>query len=247
MEDIQRAFSEFKTQVQEIAEHADSVQKLSFKAELKNGTSFRFSYNADSFGPKQAYHPNSVFNGIVDCVSAFIAIWLVSLFTVRMLKADRVELSLILSFSFMVAVFVFSALYHFMHREKKSCLVFYNLKEIAKILALALINLTIATFFDADKLQITQSLSLALVALSLLFLVGRTQLSLQVSLALAAMLPLLSLIASQSLESVIRTLLFSLWSLVALVSKPQSRMRTTSIFALVGLLSLATQLNAVMI
>ncbi|HCU29860.1 MAG TPA: hypothetical protein DIC57_03910 [Sphaerochaeta sp.] len=61
------------------------------------------------------------------------------------------------------------------------------------------------------------------------------------------MLPLLSLIASQSLESVIRTLLFSLWSLVALVSKPQSRMRTTSIFALVGLLSLATQLNAVMI
>mgnify|MGYP000864017542 CR=1 FL=1 len=76
MEDLQRAFSEFKNQVEEIAEHADSVQKLSFKAELKNGTAFRFNYNADSFGPKQAYHPNSVFNGIVDCVSALIAIWL---------------------------------------------------------------------------------------------------------------------------------------------------------------------------
>jgi hypothetical protein len=161
MEDIQRAFSEFKTQVQEIAEHADSVQKLSFKAELKNGTSFRFNYNADSFGPKQAYHPNSVFNGIVDVFRLYRHLAGFPLHGADA-EADRVELSLILSFSFMVAVFVFSALYHFMHREKKSCLVFYNLKEIAKILALALINLTIATFFDA-KLQITQSLSLALV------------------------------------------------------------------------------------
>ncbi|NBK21637.1 MAG: hypothetical protein EOM68_06400 [Spirochaetia bacterium] len=247
MDDLQTVFSEFKTQVQEIADHAQSVQKLTFKAELKNGTAFNFKYNADSFGPKQAYHPLSIFNGILDIASVIIAVWLLVTFTVRMMKAESFNLSLLLALSLMVSVFVFSALYHFMHREKKSSLVFANLKEISKILAVSLINLSTAAIFNSTKLQATQSLSLLLAALCLLFLLGRTQLSLQVSLALAALLPFLSLISSLSFESVIRALLFSLWSIVAMVSKQESRMRTTSLFALVGLLSFASTLNAVMI
>ncbi|MDD3424193.1 MULTISPECIES: hypothetical protein [Sphaerochaeta] len=247
MDDLQNVFSEFKTQVLEIADHAQSVQKLTFKAELKNGTAFNFKYDADTFGPKQAYHPLSIFNGILDIASAFVAVWLLASFIVRMMKSDTVNLSLLLALSLMAAVFVFSSLHHFMHRDKRSSLVFANLKEISKILALAFINLSITAFFDSSKLQLTQSLSLVFVALCLLFLLGRTQLSLQVSLALAAILPLLSLVSSLSFESVTRALLFSLWSIVALVSKQDSRMHTTSLFALVGLLSFASQLNAVMI
>ncbi len=247
MDDLQRVFSDFKTQVQEIADHAQSVQKITFKAELKNGTAFNFNFNADSFGPKKAYHPISIFNGILDIVSALVTIWFVSMFTVRMTRTDTLNLPVILSLSLMIVVFVFSALYHFMHREKRSSLVFSNLREIGKIVALALINLSIATYFKPSMLQTTQSLSLVLVALCLLFVLGRTQLSLQASLVLSALLPMISLLSSTSLDSIIRALLFSLWSIVAMVSKTESRMRTTSIFALAGLIAFASQLNAVMI
>ena len=247
MDDLQNVFSNFKTQVQEIATHAEQVQKLTFKAELKNGTAFHFNYNADTFAPQKNYHPISIFNGILDIVSASVCTWLLVSFTLRMQRADHIVLDLVLAFSSMVAVFVFSALYHFMHREKRSSLVFANLKEISKILSLALINLSVAAFFDSSKLQVIQSLSLVLVALSLLFLLGRTELSLRVSLVVTAILPFVSLISGMSLESSIRVLLFCLWSVVALVSKTESRMRTTSLFALVGLLSLAFQLTEVMI
>lgn len=247
MNDLQNVFSDFKTQVEEIAEHADAVQKLSFKAELKNGTSFKFSYNADTFGPRKQYHPTSIFNGILDIVSALVAIWLLVSFSIRMRSSESMVPALVLALSLATAVFVFSALYHFMSQEKRSSLVFANLKEICKILFLACINLAVAAIFNSTRLQITQSLSLVLVALSLLFLLGRTQLSSRVSLAITTLLPCIALLSALNLENVISTLLFSMWSLVALASKGESRMRTTSLFALIGLLSLASQLTARMI
>ena len=247
MDDLQNVFSNFKTQVQEIATHAEQVQKLTFKAELKNGTAFHFNYNADTFGPQKSYHPISIFNGILDIVSASVVIWLLVSFTLRMQATEHIVLTLIFALSLMVAVFIFSALFHFMSREKRSSLVFANLKEICKILSLALINLSVAVFFDSSKLQVIQSLSLVLVALSLLFLLGRTELSLRVSLVIAALLPFVALISALNLESIMRALLFCLWSVVALVTKADSRMRTTSLFALMGILSLAFQLTEVMI
>ncbi len=250
MQDVQKVFSDFKTQVEEIADHCEQVHSLTFRAELRNGTSFNFSYNAEKFardhGQKLPYEPVSLFNAILDIIATLSTIALLVTFLTTTQFNSTLLLATLLYSSFIVT-FTLSALYHFMGRNRKAHIIFMNLKEIGKILTLALLNIMVAWMLDSISIFQIRPLTFILVAISLLFLSGRTTLSRQVSLAVAALLPLLSLLASFSLDSIIRCLLFSLWSLVPLFAKPESRMHSNSIFALIGMLSFAYELSFLLV
>jgi predicted membrane channel-forming protein YqfA (hemolysin III family) len=248
MDELDRIFSDFKNQVNEIALHAKQVSTVNFKADLKNGTSFNFVYNADKFaraqGDKQEYRPLSVSNAIVDIVGAIGA---VALLLVLLLRETRTDIPFILSYAMLITFFSLSATYHFFNRDSRTNQVFYYLKETAKILSLALINSTTIGFGQLPLQTLSRSLSLIAVAVSLLFLSGRTKLSRQASLAAASILPFISLMGFFSLDALVRCLLFSLWSAIALFAKPESRMSSNSIFALIGLIAFSFELSIMLL
>ena len=244
MDELQQVFTDFENQVHEIASHANQVSKVNFKAELKNGTSFNFIFNADSFARRQGNQsegrPLSISNAIVDIVGASAAI---TLLLVLLLIERRTEITLLLSYALFISYFTLSAMFHFFRRESRTHMVFYYLKETSKIISLAMVNI----IHIGPLYTLNRSLSLILVALSLLMLSGRTKLSLQVSLALASLLPFISLLGSFSLDTLVRCTLFSLWSCISLAAKSDSRMNSNSIFALIGLLALSIELSPLLL
>ncbi len=250
MDDVHKIFSDFKNRVDEIATHAEHVHSVSFKAELKNGTSFNFSFNAEKFAktkdPKGAFKSSSIFNGIVDIIASLSSIAIIVYLIQQMLDGQGVSSLVVLTYSLFITSFICSALFHFFSSEQKAHLIFSYLKESAKIFALASANLLLAHIQEPSSLIMVRSFVLVLLALAFLFLSGRTQLSLQVSLAITALLPFVALIVDTSIDSILRCLLFSLWSIATLVFKSESRMKTNSAFALMGLLSLSTALSALL-
>jgi hypothetical protein len=250
MDDVHKIFTDFKNRVDEIAEHAEHVHSVSFKAELKNGTSFNFSFNAEKFAkakdPKGTFKSYSIFNGIVDIVASLSTIAIIIYLMNQMVEGQGVNLLVVLTYSLFIISFICSALFHFFSIEQRAHLIFSYIKESAKIFALALVNLLWAHLQEPSSLTMVRSLVLVLIALAFLFLSGRTHLSLQVSLAITALLPFVSLAVDMSLDSILRCTLFSLWSVATLVFKPVSRMRTNSAFALMGVLSLSTALGALL-
>lgn len=245
MKELETVFKEFQSQVEEISQHAQQVQDLVFRARLKNGTSFRFTYDAERFAKQQGErihaHPLSVFNGILDIVAALVGIT----FMVVQLSLGFDNLFLLLCYASCILTFSLSSLFHFFEPDTRSHFVFLNLREIAKMLSLFLVNITVAYAFAPSSLVVVRSLSLLLVAASLLFLSGRTHLSQQVSYLLSSLLPLVSLVSVIGLESIMRVMLFSIWSLVTLLFKRESRMHTSSIFALIGLVLFTLELGMI--
>ena len=245
MKDLETVFKEFQNQVEEISSHAQQVQDLVFRAHLKNGTSFRFTYDAERFAKQQGErihaHPLSVFNGILDIVAALLAITLL----VVQLSLDFENIFLLLCFASFILTFSLSSLFHFFEPDTRSHLVFLNLREIAKLMSLFLVNISIAYSFAPLSLIGVRSLSLFLVAASLLFLSGRTQLSQRVSYLLSSLLPFVSLLSQIGMESLLRVFVFSFWSLVALLFRKESRMHSSSIFALIGLVLFTFELRMI--
>jgi len=250
MDDVQKIFSDFKNRVDEIATHAEHVHSVSFKAELKNGTSFNFSFNAEKFAkaknPEGAFKSYSIFNGIVDIIASLSSIAMIAYLILQMPDGQGVRVLTFLTYSLFIISFICSALFHFFSTEQKAHVIFSYIKESAKIFALALANLLWAHILEPSSLVMVRSLSLLLIALAFLFLSGRTQLSLQVSLAITALLPFVSLVVDTSMDSILRSILFSLWSIATLVFKPESRMKTNSAFALMGVISFFTALTALL-
>ncbi|NCC90247.1 MAG: hypothetical protein EOM01_07860 [Spirochaetia bacterium] len=245
MKDLETVFKEFQNQVEEISSHAQQVQDLVFRAHLKNGTSFRFTYDAERFAKQQGErihaHPLSVFNGILDIVAALLAITLL----VVQLSLDFENIFLLLCFASFILTFSLSSLFHFFEPDTRSHLVFLNLREIAKLMSLFLVNISIAYSFAPLSLIGVRSISLLLVAASLLLLSGRTQLSQRVSYLLSSLLPFVSLLSQIGMESLLRVFVFSFWSLVALLFKKESRMHSSSIFALIGLVLFTFELRMI--
>lgn len=245
MKELETVFKEFQSQVEEISQHSQQVQDLVFRAHLKNGTSFRFTYDAERFAKQQGErihaHPLSIFNGILDIVAALLAITLL----VVQISLDFENLFLLLSYSSFILTFSLSSLFHFFEPDTRSHFVFLNLREITKLLALFLINISTAYSFAPPTLVVVRSISLLLVAASLLFLSGRTQLSQQVSFLLSSLLPFVSLVSQLGMESILRVVLFSFWSLVSLLFKKGSRMHTSPIFALIGLVLFTFELRMI--
>lgn len=245
MKDLETVFKEFQNQVEEISSHAQQVQDLVFRAHLKNGTSFRFTYDAERFAKQQGErihaHPLSVFNGILDIVAALLAITLL----VVQLSLDFENIFLLLCFASFILTFSLSSLFHFFEPDTRSHLVFLNLREIAKLMSLFLVNISIAYSFAPLSLIGVRSISLLLVAASLLLLSGRTQLSQRVSYLLSSLLPFVSLLSQIGMESLLRVFVFSFWSLVALLFRKESRMHSSSIFALIGLVLFTFELRMI--
>lgn len=245
MKELETVFREFQSQVEEISQHAQQVQDLVFRARLKNGTSFRFTYDAERFAKQQGErihaHPLSVFNGILDIVAALLAIT----FLIVQLSIGFDNLFLLLCYASFILTFSLSSLYHFFEPDTRSHFVFLNLREITKLLSLFLVNITIAYTFAPASIVMVRSLSLFLVAASLLFLSGRTQLSQQVSFLISSLLPLVSLVSQIGLESILRVLIFSLWSLLTMLFKKESRMHSSSIFALIGVVLFTLELGMI--
>ncbi len=248
MDDVEKIFADFKNRVDEIAEHAQQVHAVTFKADLKNGTSFNFTYNSEKFAkerePQGAFKPHSVFNGIFDIIATLSTIALLVILIRVMLNEQQVTLLPIFTYSFFIASFIISALFHFFSVEQRVHQIFNYLKESLKILSLTMVNLFWASAVDPSSLTFVRGLSLVIAALAFLFLSGRSSLSFQVSLALTALLPFAAFFVDLQLDTILRCLLFSLWSVTPLVFKNDSRMRTNTIFALIGVILLFLSYSA---
>ncbi|MFA6731962.1 MAG: hypothetical protein WCS07_04400, partial [Sphaerochaeta sp.] len=71
------------------------------------------------------------------------------------------------------------------------------------------------------------------------------QLSQRVSYLLSSLLPFVSLLSQIGMESLLRVFVFSFWSLVALLFRKESRMHSSSIFALIGLVLFTFELRMI--
>lgn len=249
MDELNTIFSDFEQRVQEIAGHAEDVQYLDFKARLKNGTAFEFHYDIETFAklsqPKPVYRPASVFNAIVDILGGGISIGLLVYLLMR--AVQPLPVAVILTYCFFIAYFSVSTIYHFFDKSSRANPVFYNLSQTMKILGLGMVNVGIASMNNDANMNPVLFSSLILCALCLLLLSGGTKVSLSASTTFAILLPFVALLNRFTFDSFATATLFGLWSLGSLVSKPDLRIKSNSIFALVGLLSLTVQFTQLLV
>jgi hypothetical protein len=233
MDDLTHVFDEFQQQVAEISSHADEVHSLLFRAELKNGTTFNFSYNADRFGPKTTYQPLSIFSGVLDIAGALTTIAVLTLLILR-----GFTFPLLLSLSLATSTLIFSALYNFWHRGRKTAMILFHLKEIFRLLCFATLSIGVAALTGSGGRRLLWGTLLLLAALTILFRSARTTLSEQVSIVLCAVLPLLLLTSLWSIEGCLAVLLFSLSSLLPLFRRDEKTFSSTAVLFVAGFLLL---------
>lgn len=246
MDELTKLFSDFENQVTEITSHAQQVHKIDFSAKLMNGTIFSFRYNSDTFNReekgKQPYSPASVFNAVVDIVGAVTSLVLLIYLCVFIhnhhLPFDRSASLIILSYSFFICCFVLTALFHLFNKESPARLVFYNVMEACKVLALGTANIGIALLTDPITMNPILLATLLVGATALLLLSAGTQVGAKASLAFTTLLPYLPLYAKLSFTGLTTATLFGLWSLVAIIAKPSLRVKSNTTFALIGVLAL---------
>ncbi|MDY0288456.1 MAG: hypothetical protein RBR15_06495 [Sphaerochaeta sp.] len=249
MEDLDKLFSEFERQVEEITSHASQVHKLDFSAKLRNGTYFNFSYNSDTYARKlnsegkHPYAPASVFNAVVDILGSLVSALLLVFLAIAIHKSQlgfvRQTILIILAYSLFTSCFVISALYHLFDRTSSARFVFSNVTEALKILALACSNVALAMLASPAKASLVLLFTLLVGATAALLLSLGTQGGGRASLAFCIVLPYLPLYAYSSVAFLTTATLFGLWSLVGLIAKSNLRIRSNTTFALIGVLSLA--------
>jgi hypothetical protein len=247
MDELTNVFADFKRQVDEIAGHAQQVYRVDFSAKLKNGTSFNFTYNSDTFNrsrkDRQRYRPASVFNAVVDIIGGSTAIFLLVFLLVglsgRIPGVSVSPLWSVLAFSFFIAYFIISSLYHLFDMDSPARQVFSNLSEALKVISLSAANICTVLLADPGRLPMAVLATLVIAATSLLFLSMGTRGSSKASLAFTTLLPYVSLMGTFSLASVGSATLFALWSLVNLLLDHRQKARTNTVFAIMGMVALA--------
>lgn len=116
-------FSQFNEKVSEITQHYEEIEEMKFDAKLKNGTHFSFDFNSDKFNrktgtEKKEHHPVSVFNAVVDILSACTAITLMILWFVHSAAFPAAQrICFTLAFIFFPVFFITSSVYHFLDEE----------------------------------------------------------------------------------------------------------------------------------
>lgn len=116
-------FSQFNEKVSEITQHYEEIEEMKFDAKLKNGTHFSFDFNSDKFNrktgtEKKEHHPVSVFNAVVDILSACTAITLMILWFVHSAAFPATQrICFTLAFIFFPVFFITSSVYHFLDEE----------------------------------------------------------------------------------------------------------------------------------
>ena len=116
-------FSQFIEKVSEITQHYEEIEEMKFDAKLKNGTHFSFDFNSDKFNrktgrEKREHHPVSVFNAVVDILSACTALALMILWFVHSAAFPAAQrICFTLAFIFFPVFFITSSVYHFLDEE----------------------------------------------------------------------------------------------------------------------------------
>ncbi len=116
-------FSQFNEKVSEITQHYEEIEEMKFDAKLKNGTHFSFDFNSDKFNrktgtEKREHHPVSVFNAVVDILSACTALALMILWFVHSAAFPATQrICFTLAFIFFPVFFITSSVYHFLDEE----------------------------------------------------------------------------------------------------------------------------------
>ncbi|WP_320129341.1 hypothetical protein [uncultured Sphaerochaeta sp.] len=247
MDELTNVFADFQKQVQEISDHAQQVHRVEFFAKLKNGTSFNFSFNSDTFNRlesgKRTYRPVSIFNAIIDIIGGSAAIFLLVYYVIVLEEhsASFLPASLwsIVTFCFFIGSFVVSCLYHLFDRESSVRHVFSTVAEALKIITLALVNISSVLLMNPAKIIPALLGTLLFAAMAFLFLSMGTQGGSRASLSFAVMLPFIALMGQITMLTVSTAILFALWSLVNLLASSSLRARTITIFAIMGMLTFA--------
>ncbi|AEV28160.1 putative membrane protein, hemolysin III [Sphaerochaeta pleomorpha str. Grapes] len=247
MDELTNVFADFQKQVKEISDHAPQVHKIEFSAKLKNGTSFNFNFNSDTFNrqprSERNYKPVSVFNAIVDIIGAsgaiFLLVYLIITIETYHPTFGSSAIWSILAFSFFIAFFTISSVYHLFDKDSPVQPVFYSVSESLKIVTLASVNICYVLLVNPEKFIPAVLGTLGLAAASFLFLSIGTHGGLRASLAFTTLLPFVSLLGKITLLSVSTAILLALWSLINLLVKPSQKVRTNTVFAIMGMISLA--------
>jgi len=223
-------FTDFSKQVDEICQHSDQVETVKFTAKLKNGTSFSFHYNKDSYEksllPKRVYQPLSVFGSIIDCAGAGISIACLVLLIGPIWH--------VLLFSMLLATFTFAALDHlFDVGEEQAHKVFSNLRDGFKILAIGLCNYCIASMTGSHVIAVV-TMTFIIAATALLLLSMQTKGSLIGSLATTTLLSFCSLFSLTSAMALSTCILYGLWSVQAFVLQSHNKVKSNTIFGVMA-------------
>lgn len=224
--DVNELFQDFQKQVAEIASHAQQVSKLKFSAQLKNGTSFRFNFDADTYGrEKKPYKPHSIYNAIIDIIGAAI--------TVALMVMHIGSPLWVLGCIFLFAFFVTNAVMHlFDESRERTVAVLFHLGCAIKIVFLCLFNF--AMVHGPQSVVVT---TLGISALSLLLLSIQTRGAGRVSSIVLAILPFMNLLGGvHSLFLPASDLVFALWALGPALPGGKAKARSNSVFAIIGLI-----------
>ena len=224
--DVNELFEDFRTQVNEIANHAGQVSKLKFSAQLKNGTSFRFHYDADTFGKeKKLYKPLSAYNAIIDIIGSAV--------TIAMMVMHISNLFWVLACIFAFTFFIANAVMHLFDEERiRTITILFHLSCAIKIVFLCLFNFTFAP--GVQSVVIT---TLGIGALSLLLLSIQTKGAVRASSITLATLPFMNLLGGiSSLFLPGSDLVFALWALGPAAFGGKMKVRSNSIFAIIGIM-----------
>lgn len=256
-------FEDFKTHVEDIADHAEQVHRIDFSARLKNGTGFSFTFNSEQWRRKfspdtkqepERYAPAAPFNAIVDIIGALLAIALMVVVAITLNRLPSFGIAGVLSvfvFTLFICYFVLAAIYHLFPSESQVRPIFFNLTTACKIISLLLVNILVSLLLEgAPNSAVLVFVSTLIAALALFMLSFGTKGGIRASLMFSTAIPFLLFIVSRNIpeESVMKilpllvaeTIMTGLWSFLPLIlparfSGKEARGRSNNIFPIMGM------------
>lgn len=232
-------FENFKNQVEEISKHSDKVKKLDFTCTLLNGTGFIFNYDINKFNKKTInYKPATVFNAVVDIISAAISIIFLIMFLsnkVTLIEQNTViNLFITTLLSLSIAFFVLRAVYHLFHASSNVRNPLFRVSEGIKLLILLNINTLVSIIYKINNITLVIFLSFIVCSLSLLCMGIATKLSFKIEMFITSLLPFFMLVSSTQLAFISSCILLSISSFIYIIMDGKEA-KTNSIFFLLGL------------
>ncbi len=232
-------FDNFKNQVEEIAKHSDKVKKLDFTCTLLNGTGFIFNYDINKFNKKTInYKPATVFNAVVDIISAAISIIFLIMFLTDQVslieKNTVINLFITTLLSFSIAFFVLRSVYHLFHASSNVRNPLFRVSEGIKLLILLNINTLVSIIYKINNITLVIFLSFIVCSLALLCMGIGTKVSFKIEMFITSLLPFFMLVSSTQLAFISSCILLSISSFIYIIMDGKEA-KTNSIFFLLGL------------
>jgi len=253
-EKLNETFKDFENQVSQIADHADTVNKLHFSCSLKNGTGFNFDYDCDKFNQtgKQEYKPADVFNAVIDILAGAISLALLVLFFIGVFpQNDSMNATTFLqkclfpsAIIIFNAYFVTDAVYHLLPKKRLSRKTMFTVCQGLKLVAFVLATLTYTALVKPQVFSINLFVTFIIAGVGLMFLTMGTKTSMTLHQIMCAILPFTILLADHSIIGIASAVLFTTSSLIYIVVKDERETKTNPIFMTLGFVAYILLLNA---